>query len=53
MRETQMRRANKMGASYVLIIGEEEQKNNTVSVKDMKTGESQVVKQGDLVEYFK
>jgi len=51
--KSKMRRANKIGASHVLIIGEEEQKNNTVSIKDMKTGESQSVKQGDIVKYFK
>lgn len=44
-----MRRANKLGASHVLIIGEDEQKNGTVSLKNMTSGESEVVKQVDVV----
>jgi len=48
-----MRRANKMGASHVLILGEEEMKNGTVSIKNMVSGESQVVKQDKILEILK
>ena len=43
-----MRKANKMGAAYACIIGETEQKDGTVSVKNMVTGKSEVVKQTEL-----
>ncbi len=42
-----MKRANKMGAQHVLVIGEEEQKNGTVAIKNMITGMSSVVKHVD------
>jgi histidyl-tRNA synthetase len=48
-----MRKANKMGAAYVLVIGEEEQKNGTVSIKNMRTSTSEIVKQGDVVSFIK
>jgi histidyl-tRNA synthetase len=51
--KSMMRKANKMGATSVFIIGEEEQKNGTVSVKNMITGESTFVKQSDVVSYIK
>lgn len=34
-----MNYADKVGAKYAIIIGEEEAKNNEVSIKDMETGE--------------
>ncbi len=47
-----MKKANKMGAKYVLILGEDEQKNGTVMVKNMQNGKSKTIKQADLVEYL-
>ena len=48
--KSMMRKANKMGAKQVLILGDEEQNNNTVTVKNMQTGESKVIKQPDILE---
>lgn len=44
-----MKKANKLGAKYVLIVGEDEQKNGTVTIKNMQKGESLIVKQTELV----
>jgi len=44
-----MKKANKMGATYTLIIGPDEQAQGTVSVKNMQKGESTVVKQAELI----
>ncbi|MBD3231662.1 histidine--tRNA ligase [Candidatus Dependentiae bacterium] len=48
-----MRKANKMGAKYVLIIGDDEQKNGTVSIKNMQTSEVGSVKQSYLIDYLR
>ncbi|MFZ8832815.1 MAG: His/Gly/Thr/Pro-type tRNA ligase C-terminal domain-containing protein [Candidatus Caldipriscus sp.] len=34
-----MRRANKLGARWVVFVGEEEVKRGVVKVRDMETGE--------------
>ena len=46
--KSMMRKANKLGAKKVLILGDDEQMNSTVTVKDMQTGDSKVVKQTDI-----
>ena len=51
--KSMMRKANKMGAAYVLVIGEDEQKDGTASVKAMTTGESVPIKQSDVVAHIK
>ncbi len=51
--KSMMRKANKMLAARVIIIGEDEQKNGTVTVKNMTTGESVVVKQVELLSVLK
>ena len=48
-----MRKANKVGAAYALLIGSEEQQKHEVTVKNMITGEQLAVKQSELVNYFK
>ncbi len=48
-----MRKANKMGAKYVLLLGEDEQKTNSVTIKNMLTGESSTIKQADVVSFLK
>lgn len=48
--KSMMRKADKMNAAYVLIIGENEQNAGTVSVKNMASGESSTVKQVELVK---
>ena len=51
--KSMMRKANKMLAKYVLILGEEEQKNNTVTIKNMMNGESKTVKQTETFSSLK
>lgn len=48
-----MKKANKLGAKYVLLLGEDEQKNGTVTVKNMQTGETVSIKQPEAAHYFK
>lgn len=48
-----MRKANKLGAAFTLLIGDEEQKANTVTVKNMITGAQETIAQDDLVNYLK
>lgn len=49
--KSMMRKANKMGAKYVLILGENEQQSGTVTLKNMLSGESRVVNQNDVLKY--
>lgn len=51
--KSMMRKANKMGAAYVLMLGDEEQQNKTVTVKNMLNGEQTQVNQADVVAYLK
>ena len=51
--KSMMRRANKMGTAYALILGAEEQQNKTVLVKNMMTGDQEQVKQIDVAQYLK
>lgn len=48
-----MKKANKMGASFALIVGEEEQKNHLVTVKNMTTGSEEKVSQAELVKHLR
>ncbi|MDR3646809.1 MAG: histidine--tRNA ligase [Candidatus Babeliales bacterium] len=48
-----MRKANKLGAKHCLILGEDEQANLEVTVKNMMTGEEKRVKQSDVAVYLK
>ncbi len=51
--KSMLRRANKMGASHVLLVGEEEQKAKTVTVKNLMSGHQQTIAQIDLVTYLR
>ena len=51
--KSMMRKSNKMGTKFVLILGEDEQKNSTVSIKNMQTGESETIKQAEAVGFLK
>jgi histidyl-tRNA synthetase len=51
--KSMMRKANKMGAKYCLIIGSQEQERHEISVKDMVTGQETKVKQIELVSFLK
>lgn len=48
-----MANANKLGAKYVLIVGEDEQKNGTVTVKNIQKCESFSVKQAEIISHLK
>lgn len=48
--KSMMRRANKLGARYAVLVGEDEQANNTFTVKDMISGEETSIKQSDIAE---
>ena len=42
--------ANRLGISYVIFIGEEEQKNNKATLKNMETGEQSLLSLEELLE---
>ena len=44
-----MRAANDIGASFVLILGDDELKKNTISVKNMDSGAQKEIKQGEII----
>jgi histidyl-tRNA synthetase len=47
--KSQMKDANKKNASNVIIIAEREMENNSILLKDMKTGEQQEVEFDDFI----
>lgn len=51
--KSMMRKASKSGAAFALIIGETEQQNRTVMVKNMTTGAEQSVAHIDVVALLK
>ena len=51
--KSMMRKTNKMGAAYALLVGEDEQKQNEVLIKNMATGEEERVAQASVVDYLK
>lgn len=51
--KSQMRLADKRGAKYVLILGEEEEKNHSVIVKNMSTGDQEIIGWDEVVEYLR
>ena len=44
--------ANKNQADFALIIGEEEIKKDSYSIKNLKTGTQELVKESSILEYF-
>ena len=50
--KAQMRDANKLRARYVLILGENELKDNTVIFKNLESGKQESIKQEKIVKYF-
>jgi histidyl-tRNA synthetase len=50
--KSMLRQANKLGAAYCLIIGEEEQQMNQVTIKNMMTGGSERVAQSEVIAYL-
>jgi len=51
--KSMMRKASKLAAAYVLIIGETEQQNRTVVLKNMINGTEESVLQIDVIEKLK
>jgi histidyl-tRNA synthetase len=51
--KSMMRKANKMGATYVVLIGPEEQQSNTVTVKNMTRGKEEKIAQALLADFLK
>lgn len=51
--KSMLRRANKMGAAYAFIVGEEEQRTKKVLVKNLITGSQEAVAQIDVVSYIR
>ena len=49
----QMKKANKINAEYVLILGEEEQKENVVTLKKFSTGEQEKYSLNKVIEMVK
>ncbi|TET06381.1 histidine--tRNA ligase [Candidatus Dependentiae bacterium] len=47
-----LRKANKMGAAYCLILGEEEQRKHEVTIKNMMTGEEKRIPQSEAATYL-
>lgn len=50
---SQMKKANKLGAFKVVILGEEEIKNNQVSIKDYITGDQKTINIENIIEEIK
>ncbi len=50
--KSQMGRADKAGARFTLIVGEEEVKNNCVAVKNMQASTQETVALNDIVEHL-
>lgn len=51
--KSMMRKANKMGARFVMLLGPDEQAQRTVTVKNMVSGEEHTVSQTELVNFLK
>ncbi|MCK5237289.1 MAG: histidine--tRNA ligase, partial [Deltaproteobacteria bacterium] len=51
--KSKMKKANKLGADYVLIIGEDELKEGTVTFKDMEKGEQVKTQLSDIIKMVK
>jgi len=50
--KSQMREADRLQARYVMIVGENEMINRTVTVKTMETGEQKSVAFADVTSFF-
>jgi len=48
--QKQLKLANKAEVRYVLILGEEEQRNHVITLRDMVTGEQRIVAQEAVLD---
>lgn len=51
--KNKMKKASDLKASYTLIIGDDEQRNNSVTVKNMMTGAQETISQDKVAAYLK
>ncbi len=51
--KAQMKEANKLNVSYVIILGDDEIKNNSAIIKDMDSGNQESVKLKNIEDFFK
>ena len=51
--KAQMKYANKINASFVTVIGEDEINNNKIKVKNMENGSEEEIQLNQLLEYMK
>ena len=51
--KAQLREANKMGASFAIIIGDNELKKNRVELKDLRSGEQEKISMDSIVSKLK
>lgn len=51
--KSKLRKADKLQAKYAVVIGQTEQEQNFVMIKNMMTGQDEKVSQADLIAYFK
>lgn len=51
--KNKLKKSNKMGAAFVVLIGEEEQQSSIVTVKNMMTGKEEKVAQDKMVSCLK
>ena len=50
---TQMKKANKIDAKYVLILGEDEMKNDKISIKNFEDGSQEILTIDEVIERIK
>ncbi|MGZ6250537.1 MAG: histidine--tRNA ligase [Candidatus Chromulinivorax sp.] len=51
--KSKLRKADKLKAKYAIVIGDAEQKENFVMIKDMITGKDEKVMQSDLIKFLR
>lgn len=51
--KSKMRKANKLGAAYCILVGENEQAGQTATIKDMLTGNEETISQAQVAVYLK
>jgi histidyl-tRNA synthetase len=51
--KSQLRSANKAGAKFVIIIGEEEVRTDTVSLKEMSSGKQEKISSDQITKELK
>jgi histidyl-tRNA synthetase len=50
--KSQMREANKIGASLAIILGDKELKDKSVQIKDLKNGQQESISIDSIISYI-